>query len=206
MEQGERQGGFHAPSWLESLALFALLFGLWLILSDHYDLPTLLIGVGCCALVVALTPDRVLKVGRFDPHFGVPLGRMRPFALLRYGLWLFWAVVQANFQVARVVLDPRMPIDPKLLRFRVGYASRVAQVLLAHSITLTPGTVTIDLEDGRYLVHSLVPTSADAIASGEMQQGVAAACGEPVEAPPTVSWMHSVHDTGEVRVRSGELG
>jgi len=201
--EGAETSGGRGPSWGESLAFFAVLFAVWLLLSNHYDLPTLLIGAGCCALVVALTPDRVLQMGSFDPAFGVPLGRLRPLALVRFGFSLFWAIVVANFQVAWTVLHPRMPVEPRLVSFRVPFRSRVPQVVLAHSITLTPGTVTVDLRDGDYLVHSLLPASADSLASGAMQQGVAAAFGEPAgESPADLHWMDSIHETGEVRART----
>jgi len=188
-------------SGLEGLALFALVFAFWLALSGKYTPVFVGIGAACSALVVFLTPDRLFLVGRMRPDFGVPLARLSPLRLLRYGLWLLGSIAQANLEVARVVLHPRMPIEPRLLRFRVRFESRVSEVVLAHSITLTPGTVTIDLRDGEYLVHALVPRSADALASGAMQRQVAAAFGEPVEQAVSVEWLASIHDTGQVVAR-----
>jgi len=185
-------------SGLESLALFVLVFAFWLALSGKYTPVFVGIGAACAALVVFLTPDRLFLVGRMRPDFGIPLARVSPTHLLRYGLWLLGSIVQANLEVARVVLHPRMPIHPRLLRFRVRFESRVSEVVLAHSITLTPGTVTIDLRDGEYLVHALIPRSADALVSGTMQRGVAAAFGEPAEQAVGVEWLSSVHDTGQV--------
>jgi len=189
---------------LESLALFALVFGFWLILSGKYDAPYLIMGAACSALVVVLTPDRPLLVGRLDPLFGVPLARVAPVALVRFAAQLLWWVVRANLHVARLVLSPQLPIAPRLLRFRVRFESRVSQVVLAHAITLTPGTVTIDLHDGEYLIHALVPSSAEGLASGDMQRGVAAAFGEPLDQPLEIEWLDSVHDTGHVTAPTGE--
>jgi len=185
-------------SGLEGLALFALVFAFWLALSGKYTPVFVGIGAACSALVVLLTPDRLFLVGRLRPDFGVPLTRLSPPRLLRYALWLLGSIVWANLDVARVVLHPRMPIHPRLLRFRARFESRVSEVVLAHSITLTPGTVTIDLHDGEYLVHALVPRSADALASAGMQRRVAAAFGEPPEQPVGVEWLASIHDTGQV--------
>lgn len=203
MAGGEESGASGRGSGLEGLALFALVFAFWLILSGKYTPVYVGIGVACSALVVLLTPDRLFLVGRMRPDFGVPLGRISPLGLGRYALWLLGSIVVANFQVAWVVLQPRMPVAPRLLRFRVRFESRVSEVVLAHSITLTPGTVTIDLRDGEYLVHALVPRSADALASGRMQRGVARAFGEPEDQPEGVEWLASVHDTGQVRLPFG---
>lgn len=183
---------------LEALALFALVYGFWLILSGKYDAPYLLMGAMCSALVVALTPDRPLLVGRLDPRFGVALKRIAPLALLRFAVQLLWWIFWANLHVARLVLHPRLPVAPRLLRFRVRFESRVSEVVLAHAITLTPGTVTIDLTNGEYLVHALVPSSADGLSSGQMQRAVAAAFGEPLDQPLEIEWLDSVHDTGHV--------
>lgn len=197
MESGTSIEGAWLRSVLEWLALFAFLFAFWLALSDHYDVPHLLIGAGCAALVTSVTGDRLILWRRHRPEFGVPLGRLSPVGICRYALLLLSAIVQANLQVAYVVLHPKMPIDPKLLRFRVGFEKHISQVVLAHSITLTPGTVTIDLKEGSYLVHSLVPRSAEELVSGRMQQGVAAALGEERGGAPAVEWIESVHQLGE---------
>jgi multicomponent Na+:H+ antiporter subunit E len=185
---------------LEDLALGALLFAFWLILSDHGDLKSWLMGAASCALVVAVSGDRPLRVGGRDTDFGISLTSFSPLRFVRYALWLLKEVVEANLHVARVVIDPRLPIEPRLLRFRVGFRNAIPQVVLAHSITLTPGTVTIDLDDeGAYLVHALVPSSADAVVSGAMQRGIAAAFGEDAGPPPEITWLDSVQATGELR-------
>lgn len=182
-----------AQDALEALALFAFLFGFWLVLSNRYEWPALLMGVASAALVTAATHERLLRAGRVEREIGRALRKVSPLRLARYGLWLLRAVVRANFEVAWVVIQPQLPVAPRLFRFRVGFEGRVPAVVLAHSITLTPGTVTIDLEDGRYLVHALIPSSADELVSGRMQGGVAAAFGERAEAAPAVEWIDSVH-------------
>jgi hypothetical protein len=81
-----------------------------------------------------------------------------------------------------------MPIRPKLMVFRTDIRSDVGQVMVANSITLTPGTVTVDLQDGTYLVHALHPDTADAVVSGELQNMVAPIFGEPRGGAPEVTW------------------
>lgn len=177
---------------LEALALFAFLFGFWLLLSNRFELDALLMGAASAGLVTAVSHERLFRRGRPGRELGRALHRIRPIRMARYLLWLLRAVVQANVQVAWTVIRPSRPVAPRLLRFRVGFEGELPQVVLAHSITLTPGTVTIDLEDGRYLVHSLFPSSADELVSGRMQRGVARAFGEDEEAAPAVEWSDSV--------------
>lgn len=185
-----------ASDALEALVLFAFLFVFWLVLSNRYELPELLMGAASAALVTAATHERLFRRGRTAREIGRALRRVSPLRMARYVAWLLRAVVRANFEVAWTVIHPRMPVSPRLLRFQVGFPGAVPQVVLAHSITLTPGTVTIDVGDGRYLVHVLLPSSADELLSGRMQRGVAAAFGESEEEAPAVEWSDSVRAVG----------
>ncbi len=149
-----------------SLVLFANLLVVWLLLSGHYD-PTLitygvLSSVGVVALVahLGILDDEALPV-----HMGI-----RPFL---YVPWLLKEVVLANLAVAKVILDPGLPIHPRILRIRVGQKTNVGQVIHANSITLTPGTITLDVRDGCFLVHALTTESAEGLLSGEMDRRVA---------------------------------
>lgn len=180
---------------LEALALFAVLLAFWILLSGRLEAKDLLFGAASAALVTGLTHERLVRKGRGERELGPSLRRLSPLASLRYGLWLLVQIVQANLQVAWLVLQPRLPVAPKLLSFRAGFEGPLPQVVLAHSITLTPGTVTIDLEDGRYLVHALVPRSADALLSGRMQRGVASAFRLEVDEEHALEWVESVRET-----------
>lgn len=196
MEAGRKRSAWHG---VEALALFAVLFAFWLALSNRYEASELAMGAASAALVTIVTHERLFRSGRAGREGGRALRRVSPFGLLRYAGWLLGAIVQANLQVAWIVIHPRMPVAPRLLRFRVGFEERIPQVVLAHSITLTPGTVTIDLREGRYLVHALVPSLADALLSGRMQSGVAQAFGGAPEEAPQVERLRSVRDAGDGR-------
>lgn len=192
---------------LETGALFVFLLAFWVVLSGSLGPQDLLIGALCAGAVTLVTPDRFLAIGRDPEGFGLRLGRISPWGVIRYGLWLLWEIVQANVQVAWLVLHPRMPVEPKLLRFRVGFRNRIPQVVLAHSITLTPGTVTVDLDDrGEYLVHALVPDFAGPLLEADVQNGIARAFGEDEEEPPRVEWFESVRRTGQVVGLAAEDG
>ena len=109
--------------------------------------------------------------------------------LFSYFIWLVYEIVQANLQVAYLVLHPKLPIDPGLLRFRTRLQSKVGHILLANSITLTPGTITVDLTDGTYLVHALAPGAAGSLLEAEMQSRLEAIFGEPEEPQPEIRWV-----------------
>ena len=149
-----------------SLILFLHLLLVWLLLSGHYT-PTLIIyGVLSCAGIVALGAHlHILDREALPTHLGLP-----PFLYLP---WLFKEILLSNLAVAKVILDPKLPIHPRLLRIAVSQKTDVGQVIYANSITLTPGTVTLDVRDNQFLVHALTTESAEGLLSGEMDRRVA---------------------------------
>jgi multicomponent Na+:H+ antiporter subunit E len=102
--------------------------------------------------------------------------------VLKYGAWLAWEVVVSAVQVASVVLHPKMPIAPRLLRFQASLPHTLARLTLANSITLTPGTVTLEVDADEFVVHALTPASAAGLDAGRMQARVAGLF-EPEAAP-----------------------
>ncbi|MCR9095315.1 MAG: Na+/H+ antiporter subunit E [bacterium] len=150
-----------------AIVLFAALYGTWLLLSGHYTATLMIYGALSCAAVVAI----VMHLGIVDDE-AVPtqLGPGHVF----YLPWLAKEIVLSNLSVARVILSPSLPIRPRILQVEASQASDVAQVIYANSITLTPGTVTLDVRDGKLLVHALTSDSAEGLLSGEMDRRVAA--------------------------------
>lgn len=157
------------------LPLALALFVLWLILSGKFDAFHVSMGV-VSALCVALGTRRLLLL---PPDIGPP-GTHPTNALswrfLGYVPWLVWQIIASSLYVAYVVLHPRMPIQPRLLRFHTSFPHVLAQLTLATSITLTPGTVTLDVDNDEFLVHALTDTSARGLEpnGGAMRQRVAA--------------------------------
>lgn len=151
----------------QALILFIHLMLVWLLLSGHFTSTLITYGLLSCALVVALMAHlRMLDDEALPIQFG-----LRPFFYLP---WLFKEIVLSNLAVAKVILDPKLPIRPRVLRVRASQKSDVARVMYANSITLTPGTVTLDVRDGEFLVHSLTDESAEGLLTGEMDRRVAA--------------------------------
>ena len=93
---------------------------------------------------------------------------------IRYSPWLIWAIVKANLDVTRRILHPSLPISPTMVDVRATQKSALGQVVYANSITLTPGTVTVDMVDGILSVHALSREGASDLASGAMDRRVTA--------------------------------
>jgi multicomponent Na+:H+ antiporter subunit E len=173
---------------LTRLTQFAALFAFWLLLSDQYAPVFLVMGLVTAALVTACTHDLFMEaVGGRAPHGRNLLARS--WHLLVYLAWIIWRILVASVQVAYFVAHPSMPLQPRVLRFRTTMRRPLAQVTLANSITLVPGTLTLNLDDGTYLVHALVPAAADDLVNAKMQNIVARLFGEDPESPPDVTWL-----------------
>ena len=148
-----------------------LLAGAWLLWSGHNDALLFAFGAGSVLLVVGLSRrmDRVAEAPRV-----YTLG-LRPLAYLP---WLLWEIVKANLAVARLILDPSLPIAPRLVRVRALQKTPLGQTIFANSITLTPGTLSLEVEDGSVLVHALTAESAAGVLEGSMNRRVARLEGE----------------------------
>jgi len=148
----------------------------WLLLSacynpwhGHVSSVHIIVGVVCAVIVTLISHDLLLK-GMGEMTF------LKTYRLLLYLLWELWQIVLANFDVAYRVLHPSMPIDPLVIEFDTTLRSDFSLTMLANSITLTPGTITIDVDPakGRFLVHAIAKAPADALLVDKtMQEKVA---------------------------------
>ena len=146
-----------------SLAL--ALMGIWLLLSGHYD--PLLISLGVVSVGVTVWIAARLNV---VDHEGHPIHIV--LRLFTYFPWLFWEIVKSNVDVARRVLSPSLPVSPRVFTVDSSQKTSVGRTIYANSITLTPGTVTIDVIGGRLEVHALTTESAEEVKSGRMDARV----------------------------------
>ena len=89
-----------------------------------------------------------------------------------YLVWLIKEIIVSNLHVARVILDRDLPIHPRLVRVHTTQQTDLGLVVHANSITITPGTVSLDVRDGTILVHALTDTTAEGVLSGEMDRKV----------------------------------
>lgn len=146
-----------------ALALAAL----WLLLSGYFDVPLLLFwGVVSVILTVYLAHR-----ARMIDEEGAPIGLIP--GMIPYFFWLGGEIGKANVVVAREVLAITPRLSPKMIRVPMTQRTTAGMVTFANSITLTPGTVSVTLEDGFILVHALTEGLADEAAIADMGARVA---------------------------------
>ena len=149
-----------------SLGLFLAV--IWLLLSGHYTLLLIFFGLLSVALVVLLA----LRMDVVD-HEGHPL-HLNSKALVVYWCWLLKEIFVSNIYVCRLILNPAMPISPTVIALRSSQSSDLARVIFANSITLTPGTVTIDVDGDITEVHTITEEAARSLLQGSMDSKVTA--------------------------------
>jgi multicomponent Na+:H+ antiporter subunit E len=147
------------------LALVGTLFAFWLLLSGIYTPFLVLAGLGS-SIAIAWLAWRMDVTDRE----GYPIHLMLGAAV--YWPWLIKEIARSGLQVARIILDPRLPVSPTLVRFKPSQKSTVGLVTHANSITLTPGTVTVDADHESFLVHALTRANAGGVADSEMDRRV----------------------------------
>lgn len=145
---------------------------LWLMLSGHYD-STLLLSLGAGSAVFASGLAWRLHILDVET---APYHKLWRFFI--YWPWLLWEVVKANVIVIRTILTPDMVLTPRMVRVKTLPHSDIGRALFANSITLTPGTVSVDLDDDEVIVHAILKelTGKDDFAA--MAARCAQACGE----------------------------
>lgn len=149
------------------LTLLALLVAAWLLWSGMFKPLLLGLGLFSCLLTIYVTH----RMGYFESNvFALGFGRR----LLGYWLWLAKEVVKSSLDVARIVLSPSLPISPQVVTIRASCEHTDDQAILANSITLTPGTLALDVYKGEITVHALTKAGADELRQGEMDRRVAA--------------------------------
>lgn len=113
-----------------------------------------------------------LKKHRFYADDMDNLDELRLFRAIYYFFWLAYQVIMAGFHVVGIILRPSMPIKTSIIKFRVDLPSSHAKMILGNSITLTPGTLTIDIEDDLFTVHALDEASYGSLENDEMPRQV----------------------------------
>ena len=154
-----------AKQIIHSLSLGALLFAVWLLLSGHYTPFILILGVVSCITIVTVT----LRMEVAD-HEGLPIHLT--WRALTYMPWLIIEIIKSNFDVAKRVLSPSLPVTPTLLRVKASQSTDLGQVIYANSITLTPGTISVDVANNEILVHALSREGAESLLDGMMDRRV----------------------------------
>ena len=150
---------------IRSVSLAGVLFLFWLALSGHYTLMLVTIGAICAVAIAGLGAWMAIV----DKE-GHPIALL-PRALL-YWPWLAVEIVKSAWTASKIIVDPKLPISPTLIRIRAGQKSALGVNIYANSITLTPGTITVEAEPGELLVHAITKEGAEDLARGIMERKV----------------------------------
>ncbi|MFO7620498.1 MAG: Na+/H+ antiporter subunit E [Bacteroidales bacterium] len=137
------------------IAVFILALIFWLLITFRFTVPNLIAG-SLAALICSAIFSRY--------YFHNVYKFLQPHRYLWFCVYLFffgWACIKANFDVAYRVLHPRMPIKPGIVRVKTTLRSELAKTLLANSITMTPGTITVDVIGDDFYVHWIYVESED---------------------------------------------
>lgn len=156
---------------LRDMAKFLMLFGFWIILSERFQFRYLAIGALTALAIIILNRNLGLRHSRYrDPGNS----RVAWFSfVLGYIPWLVWQVILANIDVAKIVIKRDMQLRPAVLELPLKLKRGVAQVVYANSITLTPGTVTVDIQDDTVIVHALAADAGEGLISHEVHNRIA---------------------------------
>lgn len=159
--------------------IFLLLMSTWVIFSGQFDAMHLTLGVLSSAFVTAISAD--LLFAKRSTGIGTRIAE--GIKLTIYLSWLLWQIVLANFHLLRLSLLPggMKDVEPSIVKFRTALKSDFARYLLANSITLTPGTITVKILDDEFYVHSISKLSTDGL-DGRMEQFIAWIFEDEVEA------------------------
>lgn len=151
-----------------ALSLAGVLVALWLGLSGYFEPLLLVLGAVSCGAVLLIA----LRMDVLD-HEWYPIHLLLTRLFTLYWPWLIVEIVKANIGVARCILNPKLPISPTVVRIKAGQRTRVGLVTYANSITLTPGTVAIDVNE-EIAVHALTRAAAEGLRNGKMNRRVSA--------------------------------
>ena len=149
------------------IIMFFLLLFFWSIIDGKLTVESILLGASASILIIYLNKDIL-----FTSSDGGPV-------TLRF-LWHFTTliviliveIVKSNINVAKIVLNPKMPIEPSFVRVPVRFKKDFNKVLYGNVVTLTPGTLTVDIVNDEYIIHALTKEAAEGLLGSELEKHV----------------------------------
>ena len=150
---------------LNIIGLTLTLTAFWLLMSGVYT--PLILFLGAISVIFVLYLTRRMDALDEDV-FEFKLKRKH----FSYWSWLAKEIFKANIDVSKVILSPKMNLSPRLVRVPLSQSNELATVIYANSITLTPGTVSVDIEGDEIIVHALTQELMDGLTEGDMDQRV----------------------------------
>ncbi|MDH5599662.1 MAG: Na+/H+ antiporter subunit E [Gammaproteobacteria bacterium] len=142
-----------------------LIFIFWFVLSGHTSNLLIILGIASTGLTVYLSRRmNIIDAESYPFHLS--------FSLFRYNLYLFKEILIANIDVIKRILSPSVAISPQVTELPASQHSDLSKVIYANSITLTPGTVTLELSGGKLKVHALSHEGIEDLEQGNMAKQV----------------------------------
>jgi multicomponent Na+:H+ antiporter subunit E len=144
------------------ITTFIVLYIFWIFNSGVFDAFHLSLGVICSFIVAYVFHDF------FIPPESTPASAFRTFfRFLMYLPWLLYQIALSNWDVMKRAIHPDMPINPQIIKFSSTLKGDLARTTFANSITLTPGTITVDIDpDGTFYVHAIADEPASSLLQG----------------------------------------
>lgn len=152
------------------IASFISLMAFWYIMSGFFDITKSLMGVVSVGIVIAV--NHKLKAHSYFANETDVIKDLRFIYMPYYFAWLLVQIISSGINVAKILLSPSLPIKTSIVKFRVDFPNPHCKMILGNSITLTPGTLTVDIVGDEFIVHSISPVSFESIASDVMPQKV----------------------------------
>ena len=140
----------------------------WLLWSGYFLANYFLLILGAMSCLFCIWISKRMKIVD-EEGAPVQLG-IRPFT--SYLPWLAKEIIVSNIEVARIILSPKMKLQRNMVDVHINQKSEIGRVIMANSITLTPGTVSVNLEGDQVQVHALSFEGAEEDLSGEMDRRV----------------------------------
>jgi multicomponent Na+:H+ antiporter subunit E len=160
------------------------MMALWFVMSEQTEAKFLILGAAS-SMVIAAVCLRTLTMRGARTDRTYYLLNVNIFRFIGYFAWLLVQIAKSAVYVARVSVFDRGKVDPTISWFRADYDNPAARAMLANSITLTPGTITIDItDDGIFSVHALTQELREGLLDGSMQAKVAWLYGETIDFSP----------------------
>ena len=141
-----------------------LLFLFWLLMSGIFTPKFMAIGAITSAAVAWITRPLLRLPSGYTPGKTYPAFQIPYVKFLLYLLWLLVEIVKSNIYVIKLILNPKMPIDPVIVTFKKKMDNPMAHAILGNSIALTPGTLTIEIEDDVYVIHAITKETGATLA------------------------------------------
>lgn len=159
-----------SQSHYHSILLVTGLMFFWLSMSGYFD--ALHIGFGIISITVVVFFYSGIRKHAFFEDEKEALPGIRPLHFVGYIFWVIWEIFKSGIFVAKVILKPSMPIEPSMVTFRADLPGPYAKMVLGNSITLTPGTLTVEIEDDLFTVHALTRETFSGIIDDTMPKKV----------------------------------